>query len=63
MIKSKNITWHESGISKEDREKQNEHKGVVIWLTGLSGSGKSTVAVELQAQLIRSWLPGFHFRW
>ena len=51
MIKSKHITWHESGISKEDREKQNEHKGVVIWLTGLSGSGKSTVAVELQAQL------------
>ncbi|MBN2017374.1 MAG: adenylyl-sulfate kinase [Candidatus Cloacimonetes bacterium] len=51
MIKSKNITWHESGISKEDREKQNSHKGVVIWLTGLSGSGKSTIAVELQAQL------------
>ena len=54
MIKSKNITWHESGISKEDREKQNEHKGVVIWLTGLSGSGKSTVAVELQAQLFEA---------
>ncbi len=51
MIKSKNITWHESGITKEDREKQNGHKGVVIWLTGLSGSGKSTIAVELQAQL------------
>ena len=51
MIKSKNITWHESGVSKGDREKQNGHKGVVIWLTGLSGSGKSTVAVELQAQL------------
>ncbi|MCD6330214.1 MAG: adenylyl-sulfate kinase [Candidatus Cloacimonetes bacterium] len=54
MIKSKHITWHESGISKEDREKQNEHKGVVIWLTGLSGSGKSTVAVELQAQLFEA---------
>jgi len=54
MIKSQNITWHESGISKEDRENQNEHKGVVIWLTGLSGSGKSTVAVELQAQLFES---------
>jgi adenylyl-sulfate kinase len=54
MIKSQNITWHESGISKEDRENQNEHKGVVIWLTGLSGSGKSTVAVELQAQLFEA---------
>jgi len=54
MIKSKNITWHESGISKEDREKQNGHKGIVIWLTGLSGSGKSTIAVELQAQLFEN---------
>ncbi len=50
-IKSKNITWHETGISKQDREKRNGHKGVVIWLTGLSGSGKSTIAVELQALL------------
>ena len=54
MIKSKNITWHESGISKKDREEQNGHKGVVIWLTGLSGSGKSTIAVELQAQLFEN---------
>jgi len=50
-IKSKNITWHESGISKQDREIRNGHKGVVIWFTGLSGSGKSTIAVELQAIL------------
>ncbi len=50
-IKSKNIIWHETGISKQDREKRNGHKGVVIWLTGLSGSGKSTIAVELQAIL------------
>lgn len=54
MVKSKNITWHESGISKVDREKRNGHKGVVIWLTGLSGSGKSTIAVELQAQLFEA---------
>ena len=50
-IKSKNITWHETGISKQDREKINGHKGIVIWFTGLSGSGKSTIAVELQAIL------------
>ena len=50
-IKSKNITWHESGISKQDREKRNKHKGAVIWLTGLPCSGKSTIAVEFQALL------------
>jgi len=50
-IKSKNISWHETGISKQDREKRNGHKGVVIWLTGLPGSGKSTIAVELQSLL------------
>ncbi len=50
-IKSKNITWHESGISKQDREKRNKHKGAIIWLTGLPCSGKSTIAVELQALL------------
>jgi adenylyl-sulfate kinase len=50
-IKSKNITWHASGISKKDRELRNCHKGGVIWLTGLPSSGKSTTAVELQALL------------
>jgi sulfate adenylyltransferase len=50
-IKSKNIVWHETGISKQDREKRNDHRGVVIWLTGLSGSGKSTIATALQAML------------
>lgn len=56
-VKSKNLTWHETGISKPDREKRNGHKGVVIWLTGLSGSGKSTIAVQLQAVLFEY---GYH---
>jgi len=50
-IKSDHLTWHDTGISKQDRERRNGHKGVVIWLTGLSGSGKSTIATELQAFL------------
>jgi len=53
-IKSTNITWHETGISKQYREKQNGHRGAVIWITGLPCSGKSTVAVELQALLFEA---------
>ncbi len=39
-----NLHWHDHRVSKEDRNKLNGHKGAVIWFTGLSGSGKSTVA-------------------
>ena len=49
--KSSNVVWHDTEITKQDREKRNGHKGVVIWMTGLSGCGKSTVATELQKQL------------
>ncbi len=46
--KSRNIFWHEGGIKKEDRERLNGHKGVCLWFTGLSGSGKSTIAHETE---------------
>jgi len=49
--KSSNVTWHDTGITKQDREKRNKHKGVVVWLTGLSGCGKSTIASRLQEML------------
>lgn len=48
---SKNIVWHSTKVSNEDREKLNGHKGVCIWFTGLSGSGKSTLANELELRL------------
>ncbi len=51
MIKSKNIYWHEGIISREDRERLKGHKGVTVWLTGLSGSGKSTIAHKLEEKL------------
>ena len=51
MGKSTNITWHEGKIDKSRREAQNKHKGVVLWFTGLSGSGKSTIAVEVEHML------------
>ncbi len=49
-----NITWHESQTPREDREALLGQRGVTIWLTGLSGSGKSTVAVAAEQALIRS---------
>ncbi|MCX5897453.1 MAG: adenylyl-sulfate kinase [Proteobacteria bacterium] len=43
--KSKNIVWHHATITKEDREKLFSQKGVVIWFTGLSGSGEVEAAL------------------
>ncbi|AGK53346.1 adenylyl-sulfate kinase [Bacillus sp. 1NLA3E] len=51
MGKSSNITWHELSLSKESRRKQNGHQSFVLWFTGLSGSGKSTVANALAQKL------------
>lgn len=50
---SRNIVWHKQTITKKDRQKKNGHKSVMIWLTGLSGSGKSTVATALQSHLFK----------
>ena len=50
-VKSKNLTWHEGQVSRTDREALLEQKGVTIWFTGLSGSGKSTIAVAAEAAL------------
>ena len=38
------ITWHDHAITRENRESLNGHRGCVVWFTGLSGCGKSTVA-------------------
>ncbi|WP_117168691.1 adenylyl-sulfate kinase [Paraliobacillus sediminis] len=51
MHESTNIVWHNSEVSKQDRQEQNNHKSAVLWFTGLSGSGKSTVSVELEKKL------------
>lgn len=42
--KATNVTWHEHNVTSEERQKLNGHKGAVVWFTGLSGCGKSTVA-------------------
>lgn len=67
MMTGKNITWQPTTITKSDRQKLNNHKSCVLWFTGYSGSGKSTVANELDCLLyslgIRSFvLDGDNFR-
>jgi adenylylsulfate kinase len=51
MSNDTNVTWHENSVTREMREAKNGHKGCVIWFTGLSGSGKSTVANTLDHRL------------
>ena len=50
--KSTNITWHVGDVTREQRESLLGQRGVTIWLTGLSGSGKSTVAVAAEKKLV-----------
>lgn len=49
--KATNVHWHEGDITRAHRAKILGHKGATLWFTGLSGSGKSTVAVELEGVL------------
>ena len=51
MNKNENIVWHPNKVSLEDRCRVLGQKGLVVWFTGLSGSGKSTIAVELEKML------------
>ena len=53
VAKKNNITMFRGYISREDREKLHAHKGAVIWFTGLSASGKSTVAHLVEKELYR----------
>lgn len=46
-----NVTWHSGEISRDDRYSLLQQKGATIWFTGLSGSGKSTIAVALEKAL------------
>ncbi|ARN74958.1 adenylyl-sulfate kinase [Oceanicoccus sagamiensis] len=49
--KATNVHWHEGEVTREDRNKILKQKGATLWFTGLSGSGKSTVAVALEQAL------------
>lgn len=51
MIRSSDISWHNSLVTKADRRKLNGHASFTVWITGLSGSGKSSLATTLERQL------------
>src|SRR5512145_2527212 len=51
--KATNITWHGGHIGRPEREHLLGQRGVTVWLTGLSGSGKSTIAVAAERELVR----------
>ncbi len=51
LHKSDNIYWSDGKVTPQQRALRNGHSGCVLWLTGLSGSGKSTIAVELEREL------------
>jgi len=48
---SPNVVWEDLNVPREERESRNGHQAAVMWLTGLSGSGKSTIAKELERRL------------
>mmetsp|Transcript_18629 Transcript_18629/g.52061 ORF Transcript_18629/g.52061 Transcript_18629/m.52061 type:complete len:204 (+) Transcript_18629:82-693(+) len=50
---STNITWHQSTVNQDDRWKLAGHKGAVVWFTGLSGAGKSSIANAVESTLNR----------
>lgn len=51
MNTSTHIVWHETSITRIERERLNKHKSCVLWFTGLSGSGKSTLANRVDRKL------------
>src|SRR4051812_31924557 len=50
--KATNVTWHEGSVSRQEREKLLNQKGITVWMTGLSASGKSTIACILEQMLL-----------
>jgi len=52
-IKATNITWHEGHVTRDERNAVLKQNGCTIWFTGLSGSGKSTIAYTLEHALVQ----------
>lgn len=50
-VSSSNVVWHHATVTRSRRETLNGHRGVILWFTGLSGAGKSTIAHALEERL------------
>jgi len=53
MSSNENIVWHEHHVTKQERSNLKNQKPCVLWFTGLSGSGKSTIANAVEAKLVK----------
>lgn len=56
---SSNVTWHHGHLDRAERWRALGTAGATVWFTGLSGSGKSTIAAEVEAALIRAGRPAY----
>ena len=56
---AREVTWHRGRIGSGERPRLIGHAGATVWLTGLSASGKSTIAVEAEEFLVRSGRPAY----
>ena len=56
---SPNVVFHSGTVTREQRVAATGHHGMTVWFTGLSGSGKSTVAVALEQQLVGAGIPAY----
>jgi len=56
-----NVVWHHATVTRSRREQLNGHKGAILWFTGLSGSGKSTIAHAVEERLHQSGCRTFVF--
>jgi adenylylsulfate kinase len=59
MTSNTHIVWHSPSVSREDRERHSGHQGCVVWFTGLSGCGKSTVANVVDRKLFERGIRSF----
>ncbi|MDF1562838.1 MAG: adenylyl-sulfate kinase [Deltaproteobacteria bacterium] len=58
-VKATNIHWHEGNLTRDERWEALGHKGGTMWFTGLSASGKSTIASALEQVLVQQGVPSY----
>ena len=58
---SSNTVWHNATVTRVRRENRNNNCGVVVWFTGLSGAGKSTIAHSVEERLFQTGCQSYVF--